>query len=167
MGFTAVEGLPMGTRSGSIDPGVLLFLLDEMKLAVRDLERLLYHESGLLGMSGISSDMRDLLASDEPAAKLAVDVFVYRATRELGSLAAALGGAGRDRVHGRHRREPARDSRADRIGGALARRASSMKTANRAGRQRISAESSAVAAYVVPTDEELMIARHVASLLRR
>ena len=92
MGFTAVEGLPMGTRSGSIDPGVLLFLLDEMKLSVRDVERLLYNESGLLGMSGISSDMRDLLASDDPAAKLAIEVFVYRATRELGSLAAALGG---------------------------------------------------------------------------
>jgi len=92
MGFTAVEGLPMGTRTGSLDPGVLLFMFDELGMGVRDVERLLYHESGLLGMSGLSSDMRDLLASGEPAARLAVDVFVYRARRELGSLAAALGG---------------------------------------------------------------------------
>jgi acetate kinase len=76
MGFTAVEGLPMGTRSGSIDPGVLLFLQDELGYGVRDVERLLYHESGLLGMSGISADMRELLASDAAPARLAVEVFV-------------------------------------------------------------------------------------------
>ena len=92
MGFTAVEGLPMGTRCGSLDPGVLLFLMDELRLGPREIERLIYHESGLLGMSGLSSDMRDLLASDDPAATLAVQVFVYRAGRELGSLAAALDG---------------------------------------------------------------------------
>ena len=80
MGFTAVDGLPMGTRCGAMDPGVVLFLMDEMKLGPRDIERLIYHESGLLGMSGVSSDVRDLLASREPAAALALDVFVYRAT---------------------------------------------------------------------------------------
>ncbi len=92
MGFTAVDGLPMGTRCGAMDPGVVLFLMDEMKLGPREIERLIYNESGLLGMSGVSSDVRDLLASSEPNAALALDVFVYRAGRELGSLAAALGG---------------------------------------------------------------------------
>ena len=92
MGFTAVDGLPMGTRCGALDPGVVLFLMDELKLGPREIERLIYNESGLLGMSGVSSDVRDLLASHEPAAALALDVFVYRAGRELGSLAAALGG---------------------------------------------------------------------------
>jgi acetate kinase len=166
MGFTAVEGLPMGTRSGSIDPGVLLFLIDEMKFSVRDVERLLYHESGLLGMSGISSDMRDLLASKVPAAQLAVDVFVYRATRELGSLAAALGGldaivftAGIGENQPEVRARIAQGSRW--LGIELD------EHANRAGMQRISADGSAVAAYVVPTDEELMIARQVAGLLGR
>ena len=166
MGFTAVEGLPMGTRSGSIDPGVLLFLLDEMKLSVRDVERLLYHESGLLGMSGISSDMRDLLASDDPAAKLAIDVFVYRATRELGSLAAALGGV--DAIvftAGIGENQP--EIRGRIASGARWLGVQLDEPANCAGRQRISAEGSGVAAYVVATDEELMIARHVAGLLGR
>jgi acetate kinase len=92
MGFSALDGLPMGTRCGSLDPGVILFLLQHEKIQVPHLERLLYKESGLLGLSGISSDMRTLLESREPGAKLAVDVFVYRIARELGSLAAALGG---------------------------------------------------------------------------
>src|SRR5262245_25651123 len=92
MGFTALDGLPMGTRCGALDPGVLLYLMDERKMSVRDVERLVYHESGLLGMSGISGDMRTLLASDDPRARLAVDVYVYRIRREVGSLAGALGG---------------------------------------------------------------------------
>jgi acetate kinase len=165
MGFTAVEGLPMGTRSGSIDPGVLLFLLDEMKLTVRDVERLLYHESGLLGMSGLSSDMRDLLASDLPAAKLAVDVFVYRAGRELGSLAAALGGL--DAMvftAGIAENQPEVRARICKGAGWLGMALD--EDANRLHQQRISAKESSVAAYVVPTDEELMIARHVARLVR-
>ena len=82
----------MGTRCGSLDPGVVLFMMDELALGPREIERLIYHESGLLGMSGVSSDVRDLLASNDPAAAAALDVFVYRAGRELGSLAAALGG---------------------------------------------------------------------------
>jgi len=164
MGFTAVEGLPMGTRSGSLDPGVLLFMLDEMKLGVRDVERLLYRESGLLGMSGVSSDMRELLASDSAAARLAVDVFTYRAGRELGSLAAALGGV--DAVvftAGIGENQPEIRARICRsaawLGLALD------DAANGRQAQRISASGSAVAAYVVPTDEEVMIARHVAALV--
>jgi acetate kinase len=92
MGFTALDGLMMGTRSGTIDPGVLLYLMDEKGMSSRDLERLLYRESGLLGVSGVSADMRALLASSEPNAKLAIELYAYRAAREIGSLAAALGG---------------------------------------------------------------------------
>ena len=164
MGFTAVEGLPMGTRSGSLDPGVLLFLFDEFGLSVREIERLLYQESGLLGMSGLSSDMRELLASDEAAARMAVDVFVYRAGRELGSLAAALGGL--DAIVftagiGENQPEVRRRICAD--AGWLGVKID--EAANARGEQRISAPGSLVAAYVLPTDEEQMIARHVAALL--
>jgi acetate kinase len=164
MGFTAVEGLPMGTRSGSLDPGVLLFLFDEFGLSVREIERLLYRESGLLGMSGLSSDMRELLASDEAAARMAVDVFVYRARRELGSLAAALGGldaivftAGIGENQPEVRRRICAD--AGWLGVAID------ETANARGDQCISMPGSRAAAYVLPTDEELMIARHVAALI--
>ena len=92
MGFTAADGLPMGTRCGSLDPGVVLYLMDELKMDARAIEKLIYQQSGLLGVSGISSDMRTLEASDEPGAKAAIDLYVYRIGRELGSLAAALGG---------------------------------------------------------------------------
>jgi len=92
MGFTAVEGLPMGTRCGSIDPGVILYLMDERGMDARTVERLIYTQSGLLGMSGISSDMRVLLESADPRARVAIDVYVYRIRREIGSLAVALGG---------------------------------------------------------------------------
>jgi acetate kinase len=92
MGFTALDGLPMGTRCGTIDPGVMLYFMDELKLDARAIERLIYHESGLLGVSGISSDMRALLGSADARAKLAIDLYVYRIRRELGSLVAALGG---------------------------------------------------------------------------
>src|SRR5262252_8259825 len=92
MGFSALDGLPMGTRCGALDPGVILFLLDHQKMDVRALENLLYKESGLLGVSGISSDVRELLESKDPRAKLALDLYIYRIGRELGSLAAALGG---------------------------------------------------------------------------
>src|SRR5262249_50371237 len=92
MGFTAVDGLPMGTRSGSLDPGVILYLMQELKMDAGAIESLLYRESGLLGVSGVSSDMRELLESSDPQAKVAIDLFVYRISRELGSLAAALGG---------------------------------------------------------------------------
>jgi acetate kinase len=160
MGFTAVDGLPMGTRSGALDPGVLLFLMDEMRLGPRDIERLLYHESGLLGVSGISSDVRDLLASREPAAALALDLFVYRAARELGSLSAALGGldaivftAGIGENSAEIRERICRE--AAWLGVELD------SEANARNGPRISSADSRVSAYVVPTDEESMIARHV------
>ena len=166
MGFTAVEGLPMGTRSGALDPGVLLFMFDELGMSVRDVERLLYKESGLLGMSGISSDMRDLLASDAPSARVALDVFVYRARRELGSLAAALGGldalvftAGVGENQPEIRRRIC--AQAAWLGVELD------AAANAGNGPRISAVGSRVSAWVVPTDEETMIARHVARLLGR
>src|SRR5262245_57915537 len=92
MSFTPLDGLVMGTRCGNLDPGVLLYLMDRHGMDARALERLLYHESGLLGVSGISSDMRTLMASPDPRAREALDLFVYRIGRELGSLAAALGG---------------------------------------------------------------------------
>jgi len=164
MGFTAVDGLPMGTRTGAMDPGVLLFMFDELGMSVREVERLLYNESGLLGMSGVSSDMRDLLASDVPAARLALEVFVYRARRELGSLAAALGGldavvftAGIGENQPEIRRRICRD--AAWLGLELD------PAANDRHGPRISAADSHVGAWVVPTDEETMIARHVAQLL--
>jgi acetate kinase len=164
MGFTAVDGLPMGTRTGALDPGVLLFMFDELGLSVREVERLLYHESGLLGMSGVSSDMRDLLASDLPAARLAIDVFVYRARRELGSLAAAL--AGLDALVftggiGENQHEVRRRICADAAWLGL----ELDVAANERHGPRISSAGSAVSAWVVPTDEETMIARHVARLL--
>jgi acetate kinase len=164
MGFTAVDGLPMGTRTGALDPGVLLFMFDEMGMSVREVERLLYRESGLLGMSGVSSDMRELLASDDPAARLALDVFVYRARRELGSLAAALGGldavvftAGIGENQPEVRRRICAD--ADWLGVELD------AAANERHGPRISTEASRTSAWVVPTDEETMIARHVARLV--
>jgi acetate kinase len=164
MGFTAIEGLPMGTRTGSLDPGVLLFMFDELGMSVREVERLLYQESGLLGMSGISSDMRVLLASEAPAAQLAVEVFCYRVRRELGSLAAALGGldavvftAGIGENQAEIRRRIGRD--AGWLGLELD------DDANARHGPRISTPGSRVSAWVVPTDEELMIARHVVRLL--
>jgi acetate kinase len=165
MGFTAVDGLPMGTRTGSLDPGVLLFLMDELKFGPRDIEALLYQQSGLLGMSGVSSDVRDLLASAEPAAALALEVFTYRAGRELGSLAAALGGL--DAIvftAGIGENQPE-------IRARIARHAEWLgveidPAANQAHGPRISRDSSPTAAWVIPTDEESMIARHVLGLLR-
>jgi acetate kinase len=164
MGFTAIDGLPMGTRCGSLDPGVLLFLMDELGFGAREIERLLYHESGLLGLSGISSDMRDLVASDAPAAALALDVFVYRANRELGSLAAALGGldalvftAGIGENQAEVRARICRN--AHWLGLELD------AAANARHGPRISTVGSSVAAYVVPADEETMIARHVVTAL--
>jgi acetate kinase len=165
MGFTAVDGLPMGTRCGALDPGVVLFLMDEMKLGPREIERLIYNESGLLGMSGVSSDVRDLLASSEPAAALALDVFVYRAGRELGSLAAALGGL--DAIvftAGIGENQP--EIRA-RIGQQAAWLGVEIDPkANLAQGPRISSAASRTAAYVIPTDEESMIARHVLNVLQ-
>ena len=164
MGFTAVDGLPMGTRSGNLDPGVVLYLMDELKMDARAIEKLLYQQSGLLGVSGVSSDMRTLLASEEPRAKFAVELFVYRTGRELGSLAAALGGL--DALVftagiGEHSAEIR-----ERICRAAAWLGVELDpAANAAGGPRLSTGGSRVAAWVIPTNEELMIARHTRRLL--
>jgi acetate kinase len=164
MGFTAVDGLPMGTRAGSLDPGVVLYLIDERGMDARAVEKLLYQQSGLLGVSGIGSDMRTLLASDAPRARLAIDLFVYRIGRELGSLAAALGGV--DAIVftagvGENSAEiRARVCRAARwLGVELD------DAANAVGGPRISTATSRVAAWAIATNEELMIARHTEALL--
>ena len=159
MGFTAVEGLPMGTRSGSLDPGVILYLMDQRGMDARAIEHLIYTQSGLLGVSGISSDMRTLLASENPQAKLAVDLFLYRIRRELGSLAAALGGL--DTIvftGGIGENAPVIRSRVCRDAAWLG--VDIDETANTTGRRCISTGSSRVAVWVIPTNEELMIARH-------
>lgn len=166
MGFTAVDGLPMGTRCGAIDPGVLLYLMDQRGMDARAIESLIYSQSGLLGVSGISSDMRKLLGSDDPRAKLAVDLYVYRVRRELGSLAAALGGldalvftAGIGENSPVVREWICRN--AAWLGVELDR------AANQKGGPRISATGSRVSAWVIPTNEELMIAKHTQRLLAR
>jgi len=164
MGFTAVDGLPMGTRSGALDPGVILYLMDERKMNARAVERLIYNESGLLGLSGISSDMRTLLLSADPRASLAIDVFVYRVRRELGSLAGALEGL--DAVvftAGIGENAPAIRERVCRDAGWLGLTLDG--AANAKGGPRISTPDSRVSAWVIPTNEELMIARHTRRVL--
>ncbi|HEX4886091.1 MAG TPA: acetate/propionate family kinase [Casimicrobiaceae bacterium] len=160
MGFTALDGLVMGTRTGALDPGVLLYLMDELGMDARAIERLLYRESGLLGVSGVSSDMRTLLASAEPRAKFAVDLFCYRAGRELGSLAAALGGLDALVFTGGIG-EHAAPVRAQVVDGAAWLGLELDPDANVRHATRITTPDSDVPAYVVPTNEELMIARHV------
>ena len=159
MGFTAVDGLPMGTRTGALDPGVILYLMDSRGMGARAVEKLIYQQSGLLGVSGISSDMRTLLGSDDPRARLAIDLYCYRIRRELGSLAAALGGldalvftAGIGENSAAIRERVCRD--AAWLGVELD------PAANAKGGPRINAAGSRVSAWVIPTNEELMIARH-------
>ena len=164
MGFTALDGLPMGTRCGQIDPGVLIYLLRQRGMSVDQMEDLLYNHSGLKGLSGVSNDMRDLLASDVPDARLAVDYFIDRIGRELGSLAAVLKGldalvftAGIGEHATEVRARVCRD--AAWLGVTLD------DEANRRGGPRISPEGRSPSAWVIPTDEELMIARHTLRLL--
>jgi acetate kinase len=166
MGFTAVDGLPMGTRSGALDPGVILYLMDERGMNARAVEKLIYQQSGLLGVSGVSSDMRELLESKAPGAKLAVELFVYRIGRELGSLAAALGGL--DAVVF----TAGIGERAAPIRERVCRQAAWLGVeldpqANAAHGPRISSASSRIPAWVIPTNEELMIARHTRELLSK
>ena len=166
MGLTALDGLVMGTRCGSIDPGVLLYLLQHEKMSVEQLQKLLYQQSGLLGVSGVSGDMRELLESRKPAAREAIELFVYRITRELGSLAAAL--AGVDAVIftggiGEHA-PPVRarvGAQAKWLGLEID------DAANVRGGPRISTNQSRVSAWVIPTDENLVVARHTRRLLDR
>jgi acetate kinase len=164
MSFTALDGLVMGTRCGAIDAGVLLYLMDRHGMDAGSLQQLLYEKSGLLGVSGISSDMRELLASSESRAAEAVDLFVYRIGRELGSLAAALGGLdalvftggiGENAVSIRSR--VCRDARW--LGLELD------EEANAKGGPCISRGESGVSAWVIPTNEELMIAMHTRRVL--
>lgn len=167
MGFTAIDGLMMGTRSGALDPGVVLYLLENKGMDVKALTHLLYQESGLLGVSGISQDMRVLLASEDPAAAEAIELFCYRAIGYIGSLAAAIGGldvlvftGGIGEHAGEIRRRIAQGCAW--LGLTLD---AAANAANTAGQTRISAAESRVEALVVPTDEEWMIAQHCAALL--
>ena len=164
MGFTAADGLPMGTRCGNLDPGVVLYLIDSLGMDARAIEKLIYQESGLLGVSGISSDMRVLLASDEPRAKAAIDLFIYRIGRELGSLVAALGGidaivftAGIGENSAYLRERVCND--AGWLGVELDTAANARNDAT------VGASGSRVAVIVIPTNEELMIARHARAVI--
>jgi len=164
MGFTAADGLPMGTRCGNLDPGVILYLMDELKMDARALEKLIYQQSGLLGMSGISSDMRTLEANDAPEAKSAIDVFIYRIGRELGSLAAALGGLDAI-VFTAGIGENSRSLRARVCRDAAWLGVELDAAANERNGPRISAAGSRVSAWAIPTNEELMIAHHTRRVL--
>jgi acetate kinase len=164
MGFSALDGLPMGTRCGQLDPAVVLHLLTTEGMSVGEVEALLYRKSGLLGLSGISSDVRELLASDQPSARFAIEVFVHQVARNIGSLAAALGGldgivftagVGENAV-------PIRSA----ICAACAWLGVELDAAaNEAGGPCITAPGSRVAAFVIPTEENLMIARQTRALL--
>jgi acetate kinase len=164
MGFTALDGIPMGTRPGQIDPGVLLYLLSKKGMTPAAVQDLLYHDSGLKGLSGISNDMRDLESSSDPGAKLAVDYFVYRVGLNAGMLAAALGGLdGFVFTAGIGENSPTIRARiAEKLAwlGVVLDRA-----ANADGKSLISRPESRVAVLVVPTDEELMIAQHTLAFL--
>ena len=164
MGFSPLDGVPMGTRPGALDPGVLLHLIDHHGMAGADLERLLYKESGLLGLSGISNDMRVLLDSAEPRARLAVDYFVHHVAKQIGALAAVLGGVdGLVFTAGIGEHAPAIRARILRACAWLG--VAADMAANARGGPRISAANSAVSAWVIPTNEELMIARHTCAQL--
>jgi acetate kinase len=163
MGFSALDGLLMGTRCGALDPGVVLYLLQEKKMCAGAIEALLYQQSGLLGVSGISNDMRCLLSSNDPAAREAIDLFVYRAIREIGSLAAAAGGL--DALvftAGIGQHAPEIRARICAQSAWLGIRLDPVS--NRAGGPCISMPDSPVTVWVIPTNEELMVARHTFSL---
>jgi acetate kinase len=163
-GFTALDGLCMGTRPGALDPGVVLYLFQTLGLSPSEVETILYKKSGLLGISGLSNDMRDLLGRPEASARLAVDYFVYQAAKQIGALAAALGGldglvftAGIGENSAEIRR---------RIGASCGWLGVEIDAAANLGKgPRISAPGSRVSAWVIPTNEELMIARHTGRLL--
>jgi acetate kinase len=160
MGFSVLDGVPMGTRCGQIDPGVLLYLLRERRMIAEQIEDLLYKKSGLLGLSGVGSDMRDLLASDRPEAREAVEYFVYRVTMAIGSLAAALGGIDAIVFTGGIG-EHAVEVRARILRGLNWLGLDIDDAANATTQTCISTAASRVSALVIPTDEEGMIARHV------
>jgi acetate kinase len=165
MGFTALDGLPMGTRPGQLDAGVVLYLMAVKKMSAKEIEHFLYHECGLKGLSGISNDVRELLASPSPAARLALDYFVYRIVLFTGLLAAAMGGIdGFVFTAGIGENAPP-------IREGVVRRLSWLgleldAAANAHGGPLISRQGARAACYVIPTDEELMIARHTLRALR-
>ncbi len=165
MGFTALDGLPMGTRPGQLDAGIVLYLLTEKGMSAAEIEHLLYHDCGLKGLSGISNDVRELLKSHDPRAKRALDYFVYRIALSTGMLAAAMGGIdGFVFTAGIGENAPA-------IREAVAQRLAWLgleldPAANEKGETRISRNGTRIACYVIPTDEELMIARHTLRVLR-
>jgi acetate kinase len=164
MSFTALDGIPMGTRPGALDPGVILYLMEQRRMHARDIEHLLYNQSGLLGVSGIASDMRTLLTSSDPRAKLAIDLYCYRIRREFGSLAAALEGLDAIVFTG------GIGENSDAIRERVCRGVSWLgvqldPAANSAGGPRISTPRARVSAWTIPTNEELMIARHTHYLL--
>lgn len=164
MGFSALDGPPMSTRSGSIDPGVILYLLESRGMTPAAVSDLLYRRSGLLGLSGLSGDMVTLLASNAPHAKQALEVYVYRIAREIGSLAAALGGL--DTLvftAGVGENAPAIRERVVELCRWLG--AKLDPAANQAGARRINAGGE-VEVLVVPTDEQLVIARGVQGCIR-
>jgi len=166
MGFTALDGLPMGTRCGDLDAGVVLHLIQQKGMSAEQLVDLLYRRSGMLGLSGISSDFRELLASDDPRARFAVEVFCYRVAGHIASLAAALGG-----LDGIVFTAGVGENAAP-VRSAICRSCAWLgleldEAANRENRERISAPSSRVGAYVIKTDENLMIARHARALIMR
>jgi acetate kinase len=166
MGFTALDGLPMGTRPGQLDPGVVLYLMAQKGMSTTQVEQFLYHDCGLKGLSGLSNDVRELEASVDPRARFALDYFTYRISMFAGMLAAALGGLDAF-VFTAGIGENSTGVRArvvERLGWLGA---SLDPAANAAGQLVISTRASRVALHVIPTDEELMIARHTQSLLSR
>lgn len=165
MGFTALDGLVMGTRCGALDPGAVLYLFQQRGMTAREVEHLLYSESGLLGVSGVSSDMRALLGSETPAAGEAIELFVWQIARQAGALASSLGGLDTF-VFTAGIGENSPEIRA-RVAGRLGWLGVDLDAdANLRGDAVISAPSSRVAVRVIPTDEERMIAIHTADLLR-
>jgi acetate kinase len=164
LGFTALDGLCMGTRPGATDPGVILYLFQNLGLSAKDVETILYKKSGLLGISGISNDMRDLLTSKDRSARLAVDYFVYQSSKQIGALAAVLGG-----IDGLVFTAGIGENSAEirqRICQSSAWLGVELDEAANAGRgPRISTAASKVSAWVISTNEELMIARHTGRLL--
>jgi acetate kinase len=165
MGFTAVDGLMMGTRCGSIDPGAILYMMQRHGMDAAAIEGLIYRQSGLLGVSGISSDMRALRASSDPAAKEAIALFVYRIVRELGSLVAALGGLDA-LVFSAGIGEHDALTRAEVVDGSRWTGAILDPARNAQSDGLISVDNSSVAVWVIPTDEERLIARHTAEMLQ-
>ncbi len=164
LGFTALDGLCMGTRPGSIDPGVVLHLFQGLNLSAKEVETLLYKKSGLLGISGISNDMRDLLGRSEPAAQLAVDYFVYSVAKQIGALTAALGGIdGLVFTAGIGENSPEIRKRICESSAWLGIELD--ESLNTAPLTKISTSRSKPSVWVIPTNEELMIARHTGALL--